>query len=135
MSKSNDNPVFYIQYAHARISSVLRKMTEIDCDWMKKINPSNSKLIVEKEEHLILQYLMKFPEIIKQAGQQYEPHGIASYLRELAGEFHSYYNSYKVLVEDKELRDQILLLKSLMDQHEEDKKKKWKKKIKKWKRK
>ena len=110
MSASNDNPVFYIQYAHARISSVLRKMTELDSDWMKKMNLSNSKLILEEEEHLIMQHLMKFPEIIKQAAQQYEPHTIANYLRELAGEFHSYYNSYKVLVEDEELREARIML-------------------------
>ena len=109
MSASNDNPVFYIQYAHARISSVLRKMTELDSDWMKKMNLSNSKLILE-EEHLIMQHLMKFPEIIKQAAQQHEPHTIANYLRELAGEFHSYYNSYKVLVEDEELREARIML-------------------------
>ncbi len=110
MSKSNDNPVFYIQYAHARISSVLRKMTELDADWGEKINPANSKLIKEKEEQRILQHLMKFPEAIKQAGQQYEPHSIANYLRELAGEFHAYYNAHKVLVEDKELREARVLL-------------------------
>ena len=85
-------------------------MTELDSDWMKNMNLSNSKLILEEEEHLIMQHLMKFPDIIKQAAQQYEPHTIANYLRELAGEFHSYYNSYKVLVEDKELREARIML-------------------------
>ena len=84
-------------------------MTELDSDWMKNMNLSSAKLILE-EEHLIMQHLMKFPEVLKQAAKQYEPHTIAYYLWDLAGEFHSYYNSYKVLVEDKELREARIML-------------------------
>ncbi len=110
LSRSNDNPVFYIQYAHARISSVLRKMNAIDPDWSKDINLASSKLLIEEQEHALLQFLSRYPEVIRRAGQQHEPHSVAIYLRELASEFHSYYNNYKVLVEDKKLREARLIL-------------------------
>ncbi|MCG7201342.1 arginine--tRNA ligase [Marinobacter pelagius] len=104
-SQTNENPVYYIQYAHARICSVVRKLAEEgttrgfhDC----KGDLSILKLDEEKE---IANQLAKYPELVANAAAQREPHHVAHYLRELAGLFHTYYNAHKVLIEDTALRD------------------------------
>ncbi|SET59708.1 arginyl-tRNA synthetase [Nitrosomonas marina] len=105
-SQSNDNPVFYIQYAHARICSVLEQwggdtatLTNVD-----------TNLLANASELALLQRLIDFPDIIIAAAEEFSPHLIAFYLRELASEFHSYYNSTHFLVTNIPLMEARLVL-------------------------
>jgi len=104
-SQSNDNPVYYVQYAHARVCSVLASPHGADflAQWDKdRAMPAPVDLMpLSGERELALcARLAAFPEVIEAAARDYAPHGIAFYLRELAAEFHSYYNAERILVED-----------------------------------
>jgi len=105
-TKSNENPVYYIQYAHARICSVLRQAKE------KGIanNAANLSRLIEPQENDLITQLAKYPEQVEKAGLNREPHRIAQYLRELATLFHTYYNAHHFLIDDTELRDARLNL-------------------------
>jgi arginyl-tRNA synthetase len=103
-SRSNENPVYYIQYAHARVCSVLRQLPEKNITWEIGHGIEHLALLVEPAERAIFQQLARYPDMIFSAATQYEPHQIAHYLRELATDFHAYYNSYQFLVENNELR-------------------------------
>lgn len=95
-SKSNDNPVYYIQYAHARISAVLAQ-------WggeRKTLQQANVTLLDSDYETALLQKLIDYPQVIEHAAQDLAPHLIAFYLKELAADFHSYYNGSRFLVEE-----------------------------------
>jgi arginyl-tRNA synthetase len=107
-SQSNDNPVFYIQYAHARICSVFRQLEEKGFKWER--NQANLSLLEDKHEQDLLVTMMRYPELIKVAAQNYEPHQIAYYLKDLATEFHTYYNACQFIVEDSALRNARLTL-------------------------
>jgi arginyl-tRNA synthetase len=104
-SQTNENPVYYIQYAHARICSVLRKLAAegVERD-RNECRGDLSRLTLDEEKELANQ-LARFPELVANAAAQREPHHVAHYLRELAGQFHTYYNAHKVLTGDTELRD------------------------------
>jgi Arginyl-tRNA synthetase len=104
-SQSNDNPVYYIQYAHARISSVLRQLKEQNAEWNKDNGLANLALLSESHESDLLTILAKFPELIESAARNHEPHQVAYYLRELATAFHTYYNAHQFIVEDENVRD------------------------------
>ena len=108
-SKTNENPVFYIQYAHARICSVLKQ------DAGDAITIDLSLLNNEAESTLIKQ-LNRYKDVVQSSALNYEPHVLAYYLRELAGDFHSYYNNSEFLVEDATLRNSRLLLISAVKQ-------------------
>jgi len=111
-SQSNDNPVFYIQYAHARICSVFRQLEEKGFKWER--NQANLSLLTDKHEQDLLINLMRYPEMINVAAQNYEPHQIAYYLRELANDFHTYYNACQFIVEEITLRNaRLTLIKSV----------------------
>lgn len=99
-SQSNDNPVYYVQYAHARICSVLEQWGE---DTAQLVAADMSPLTGSAELSL-MQKLIDYPEIVEVAGNDLSPHLIAFYLRELAGEFHSYYNATRFLVPEAPLR-------------------------------
>jgi arginyl-tRNA synthetase len=99
-SQTNENPVYYIQYAHARCSSVFEKWGG---DPVSLVN-ADCSLLVEAEEVLCLQKLLEFPEIIEAAARDLAPHLVAFYLRELAALFHSYYNSTPILTGDESVR-------------------------------
>lgn len=101
-SQSNENPVYYIQYAHARCASVLRKLEEQGFSYDEKADLSVLNEDTEKE---LLKSLAYYPELVKLAAEKLEPHSIATYLRELAGSYHSYYNAHKVLVDDPAIRN------------------------------
>ncbi len=105
-SQSNENPVYYIQYAHARCSSVLEKWGG---DTAALVNADVSRL-VEEDELLCLQNLLESPEIVEAAARDLAPHIIAFYLRDLAAVFHSYYNSTQILIEDNGVREARLSL-------------------------
>ena len=104
ISQSSDNPVFYIQYAHARVCSVKRKLIENGLPSELQADELPLARLTEGQEAELMKQLARFPEIVLRAGSNEEPQQIANYLRELAGEFHAYYNAHKVLVDDAELR-------------------------------
>ncbi|MFV0278437.1 MAG: arginine--tRNA ligase [Parahaliea sp.] len=110
LSQSNDNPVYYIQYAHARVCSVLRKLAESGGDWQPEAGLAQLERLSQEQELSLLKQLDKYPEVVAGAAHNSEPHTVATYLRELAGDFHTYYNAHKVLVEDNALRDARLAL-------------------------
>lgn len=105
-SQSNDNPVYYVQYAHARVCSVLAQWEgEID-DLVK----ASTEALSSSAELALLQKLIDFPDTVEMAAKEFSPHLIAFYLRELASEFHSYYNSTRFLVPEIPLQHARLAL-------------------------
>lgn len=91
---------FYVQYAHARICSVLEQ-------WGEKVDAldqADTTLLVDPAELILLQKIIDFPDTIETAAREHAPHLIAFFLRELAGEFHSYYNATRFLVPDESLK-------------------------------
>ena len=110
LSQSNDNPVYYIQYAHARVCSVHRRLAEQGLDGAIDVDALDASLLATEAEAELLKQLVRFPETVSRAAAGAEPQQIANYLRELAGEFHAYYNAHKVLVEDPALRAARLAL-------------------------
>lgn len=104
-SQSSDNPVYYIQYAHARICSVLRQLKERGLEFDQDGALRHLHLLEQPHEQAILTTLSRFPEVITEAAQAYEPHQIGFYLREVANDFHTYYNTHQFLVDDGLLRN------------------------------
>ncbi len=104
-SKSNENPVYYIQYAHARVCSVLRQMREKGY----ALDPARGQAGLHRldagHEQALLATLSRYPEVVEMAALQRAPHALVHYLRELATDFHAYYNAHQFLVDDAELRD------------------------------
>ncbi len=109
-SRSNENPVFYVQYAHARICSVFRQGVERGYEWNAQRGRAQLSLLSEDHEQRLLMTLSRYPELVEQAARAFEPHQLAYYLRELATDFHTYYNAHAFLVEDDDLRDARLSL-------------------------
>lgn len=109
-SKSNENPVYYVQYAHARICSVFEQLSEKGLDAPEIPSDQAAAFLTDEKEKALLTSLAQFPEQVLSAAQNREPHTITNYLRELAGEFHAYYNSTKILIEDAEIRASRLSL-------------------------
>lgn len=109
-SQSNDNPVYYIQYAHARISSVLRQLKERGLDWSETKGLKHLYLLQEPHETALMTLVSRYPEVISGAANVCEPHQIAYYLRELATGLHSYYNAVTLLCDDESLRAARLCL-------------------------
>jgi len=99
-AQSNDNPVYYIQYAHARIYSVLLQWGG---EHVKLVHADLSSLDSEYETGL-LQKLIDFPQVVETAANDLAPHQIAVYLKDLAADFHSYYNASRFLVEDEAVK-------------------------------
>lgn len=97
--KSNENPVYYVQYVHARISSILRKAKELG---INEIKWDDKQLIIlkESEEIQILKTLSAYPEVVRSSAELLEPHRITYYLMNLAASFHGYYNKHRVLSDD-----------------------------------
>jgi arginyl-tRNA synthetase len=98
-SQSNDNPVYYIQYAHARVCSVLAQWGG-DPDALREADTSALR---SPHEAALLKRLMEYPEVIEGAARDLAPHNLAFFLKEFAGEFHSYYNAERFLLEDAAL--------------------------------
>jgi arginyl-tRNA synthetase len=111
-SQSNDNPVYYIQYAHARVCSVLAQWGG-DAGGLAAADIS---LLVNERELALCARLREFPELIEAASADYAPHQIAFYLKDLAGEFHAYYNAERLLVDDADLKLARLALASAVRQ-------------------
>ena len=102
-SQSADNPVYYVQYAHARICSVMQKIRDQGLPTPDTDEPDPSLLALSDEEALLTR-LLRFPDLIEQAAEAYAPHSLAYYLRDLASAFHSYYNAHPFLASEPPLR-------------------------------
>ena len=109
-SQSSDNPVYYIQYAHARVASVLRQLQEKGLQWDAEAGRHELGRLTESHEDALLVNLARYPEIVESAAVQHEPHQLAHYLRELANDLHTYYNAHQFLVADEALRNARLNL-------------------------
>jgi arginyl-tRNA synthetase len=101
-SQTNDNPVYYVQYAHARICSVFRQLAErrVEID-LRKADPG---LLIEDQELDLLRSLSRYPDVVAQAARNYEPHQVAYFTRELANDFHAYYNAHPFIATEEHLR-------------------------------
>ena len=105
-SRSNENPVYYVQYAHARVCSVLQQ-------WdgeVSELEAADTGLLKHERELALCALLGAFPEVVQNAAADHAPHQIAFFLKDLAGEFHGWYNAERMLVEDEALRDARLAL-------------------------
>ena len=106
-SQSNDNPVYYVQYAHARVCSVFSKE---GANFSGGGTTAATDLLVNPRELALMQRLGEFPEVVQAAARDLAPHSVAFYLRDLAADFHSYYNAERILVEDASLAKARLAL-------------------------
>jgi len=105
-SESQDNPVYYVQYAHARVCSVFAQWGGDPA----RLERAGLEPLDGPRELALTQRVAEFPELVQAAARDLAPHAVAFYLRELAAEFHSYYNAERILVEDEALRDARLAL-------------------------
>ncbi|MDD3517219.1 MAG: DALR anticodon-binding domain-containing protein, partial [Chromatiales bacterium] len=109
-SQSSDNPVYYVQYAHARICSVMRQLADKGMTHDLAVGEANLFRLVEEHEQALFASLARYPETVEGAALTQEPHQIAHFLRDLACELHTYYNAHQFLVEAPELRNARLSL-------------------------
>ncbi len=109
-SKSNDNPVFYIQYAHARIMSVERQRAEKGIGYDQANGLAKASRLDSVHEQALMTELSRYPELLESAARTLEPHLMAQYLRELAAAFHGFYDNCPFLVDDADLKDARLTL-------------------------
>jgi arginyl-tRNA synthetase len=110
LKQNDENPVYYVQYAHARICSVIN-------EWKSRFNADEAVLpkvditpLVSDQAMALLQKLAEYPDMLAHAADELAPHAVAFYLRDLAGEFHSFYNAERVLVDDEALRNARIAL-------------------------
>ncbi len=104
-SQSKNNPVYYVQYAHARICSMQRELGHKNLPFDRDAGLNSLDLLNTSEEAELLTLLAKYPEVVEKAAFEHEPHQLTGYLRDLANGLHIYYGAHKVLVEDVALRN------------------------------
>ncbi len=109
-SRSNDNPVYYIQYAHARVASVFRQLEEKAFTYQQAEGISAFAMLTESHEKALMTSLSRYPEVIELAAVNRAPQHLVHYLRDVANELHSYYNAHQFIVEDDDLRNARLAL-------------------------
>jgi arginyl-tRNA synthetase len=109
-SRTNENPVYYIQYAHARVASVMKQLAARGLDFDREQGLAAVSLLDSSQEQAVLHALTRYPEIIEQAAVGRAPHTLVHYLRELANVFHTYYNAEQFIVEEARLRNARLAL-------------------------
>ncbi len=109
-SRSNENPVYYIQYAHARICSVFRNLEQMEVRHNEAIGEAAISMLTEDHELQLMRTLGRFPETIANAARLRSPHMMAYYLHALATDLHAYYNAHQFLVDDENLRNARLNL-------------------------
>jgi arginyl-tRNA synthetase len=109
-SRSNENPVYYIQYAHARVASVLRQLAAKGLHYDSGVATASLALLQSAQETALITELGRYPEIIVLAGDNRAPHALVHFLRELATAFHSWYNAAQFIVDDEPLRNARLAL-------------------------
>jgi arginyl-tRNA synthetase len=109
-ARSNDNPVYYIQYAHARVASVKRQLEERGIAHDVARGSASLARLAEPQEAALIKRLVTYPEVVQQCAAQRAPHTLVHYLRDLANDFHTYYSAHQFIVDDGELRDARLNL-------------------------
>ncbi|MBI3186457.1 MAG: arginine--tRNA ligase [Gammaproteobacteria bacterium] len=109
-SQSNDNPMYYIQYAHARICSVMRQLGEKQIQHDAAMGAANLDKLTESHESALITRLGTYPEIVEKAALGEDPHLLCHYLRELANDLHTYYNAHQFITDDATLRNARLTL-------------------------
>jgi arginyl-tRNA synthetase len=109
-SRSNENPVYYIQYAHARVASVMKQLAARDLRFDLAAGLAASALLSSAQEQAVLSTLTRYPEFLEQAAENRAPHTLVHYLRELANVFHTYYNAEAFIVADAATRNARLAL-------------------------
>ncbi|MBT8082264.1 MAG: arginine--tRNA ligase [Gammaproteobacteria bacterium] len=109
-SQSSDNPVYYIQYAHARVASVFRQLGEKALTWDKANGRAQLGLLGEPQEKALMTSMSRYPEVLELAANNRAPQHLVHYLRDLANDFHTYYNAHAFIVDDAGLRDARLYL-------------------------
>ncbi|WP_293859708.1 arginine--tRNA ligase [Steroidobacter sp.] len=110
LAEGEENPVYYVQMAHARVCSVFRQLTEKGFTHDRDIGEANVELLSEPHEKALIRRLTYYPELLENAARDLEPHQLAHYLRELAGDFHTYYNAHKFIIDDVKIRNARLNL-------------------------
>ncbi|MFK5912997.1 MAG: arginine--tRNA ligase [Woeseiaceae bacterium] len=115
-SKSNENPMYYIQYAHARVCSVLRQLDEKGFSYNQENGLANIDKLTESHEQACITSLSKFAALVEKSALNHEPHQLAHYLRHLANDFHTYYNAHQFIVDDAAIRDSRVALISAVKQ-------------------
>ena len=108
-SRTNDNPVFYVQYAHARVANVFVKLAERDLEWNRDAGVAELSLLTEPKERTLMSSLSRYPEVLELASKNRAPQHLVHYLQELTADFHSFYQAHRVL-DGGELRDARLAL-------------------------
>ena len=109
-SRTSENPVYYIQYAHARICSVFRNLEQMDERYIQAIGTASLDLLTEDHETQLMRSISRFPETIEAAARTCAPHMLAHYLHQLATDLHAYYNAHQFLVDEENLRNARLNL-------------------------
>jgi arginyl-tRNA synthetase len=109
-SRSNENPVYYIQYAHARVSSVLRQLQDRGLRHDIAHGIASLGRLKEPQELQLIKRVSAYPEVIRQCAALRAPHALVHYLRDLANDFHTYYSAHQFIVEDAGARDARLNL-------------------------
>jgi arginyl-tRNA synthetase len=109
-SRTNENPVYYIQYAHARVSSVMKQLDARGFEFDREEGLASAALLSGEHEQAVLNSLTRYPEALELAATNRAPHALVHYLRELANTFHTYYNAEQFIVPDPKLRNARLAL-------------------------
>jgi arginyl-tRNA synthetase len=109
-ARTNDNPVYYIQYAHARVASVMKQLASRGLAFDLAQGLAGAGLLTSEAEQAVLRTLTRHPEMVEQAAVNRAPHTLVHYLRELANAFHTYYNAASFIVDDPPLRNARLAL-------------------------
>jgi arginyl-tRNA synthetase len=109
-ARTNDNPVYYIQYAHARVASVMKQLASRGLAFDLAQGLAGAALLTSEAEQAVLRTLTRHPEVVEQAAVTRAPHTLVHYLRELANAFHTYYNAASFIVDDPPLRNARLAL-------------------------
>ena len=109
-TESKDNPVYYIQYAHARICTLINRLAQENMAWDSAMGLKQLEKLKEAAEITLMQQIALYPEVLANAASNHEPHQIAHYLKDLAGNFHSYYNAHRMVIDDVLLRNARMCL-------------------------
>lgn len=109
-SRTNENPVYYIQYAHARVASVMKQLDARGFEYDREEGLANSAMLSGEHEQAVLNSLTRYPESLEMSAVNRGPHGLVHYLRDLANTLHTYYNAEQFIVPDAKLRNARLAL-------------------------
>src|SRR5256884_3514622 len=109
-SRTNENPVYYIQYAHARVASVMKQLAARGLSFDRADGLASAALLDDAHEQAVLSSLTRYPEVLEQAAVNRAPHALVHYLRDLANHFHTYYNAQAFIVGETALRNARLAL-------------------------